>query len=209
MKNINSENLGHAIVQLLQSYIAGNVHTSMPGKVESYDRLTRRGSIKPMLKMKSADGSEIELPVLPDVPFAVYGTANASVVLPSSEGDFVLLVFSERFIGKFMQTGKPSSTPYENMYSLGDAIAFPGIFPSSSSIPATGSSDITIVNNGGKVVLSASGDIELGSGVLTALANELFVTSHVHTSAAPGSPTSTPVPAIPPLSYITSKVKAQ
>ena len=211
MKNLNTENVARAIIELLQSYLAGNVHTSMPGRVESYDRTKRTGSVKPMLKICDSSGTQIELPVIPDVPFAIYGTASASVVLPVSAGDYVLMIFSERAIGRFMQNGQQSVTSFEHTFSLGDAIALPGIFPGGSSIPSTGANDITIINNGGKVVLNASGDIELGTGTLSKLVTDAFSTlynAHTHNCATPGSPSGPPLALMTAL-QLTSKVKAQ
>jgi len=212
MKSVNTFNdtdLGFAIRDLIESWLRGNVHTSMPGKVESYSATTRTGQVKPLLKIASFDGEQTEIQSIPDVPFVVYGTQNAGVILPVATGDYVLLIFSERSIGETMQSGKVSNTSLTNTHSLGFAIALPGLFPRSSTIPITGSTDITIINNGGKVVIDASGDIELGKGIVQKLANETFVLSHTHSGVTTGSGISgPPVAAVPPISYTTSKVKA-
>jgi hypothetical protein len=206
---MNDSDVGFAISSLIMNLIAGKIHTAMIGRVESYNKDKRTGDVKPMVRRAGIDGMQTEYAVLPDVPFFVYSTAGAGIVLPVAAGDFVLLIFNERRIDGVMSSGNISNSTQNRLFDLSDAIAFPGVFPKSVSIPSTGANDITIINNGGKVVVNASGDIELGPGALTKLANELFTTAHVHTSAAPGSPTSKPIAAIPPLSYVTSKVRAQ
>jgi hypothetical protein len=187
MSQLNTGDLGYAIQCLIADWLAGNVHTAMPGKVESYNSATRTGQVKPLLKMASIDGTQTEIKSIPDVPFAIYGTAKSGVVLPIAVGDYVLLIFSERTIGQAMQTGAPSNTSLNQMYALGDAIALPGLFPSVSAVPSTGGADITIVNNGGKVVLNASGDIEIGNhSLVKSLCTEALITALTSTPDSNG-----------------------
>ncbi len=181
---MNETEIGEAIRALMMNFLAGNIHTAMPGKVVAYNSSNRTADVKPLIKKSNTDGSQTEYPVLPDVPVAIYGTAGAAVVLPISEGDFVLLVFSERAIDRVMKNGKVNNTSQNRMFHLSDAVAFPGIFPRTSSTSPTlsslGSDDITIYNNGGKInLIGENGIITPLSGVVTGECIDPF-TGNVH-----------------------------
>lgn len=154
MNSLNTEDVGFAVQCLIADYLAGNVHTAMPGKVESYDPLTRTGQVKPLLKIAHIDKTQTELQSIADVPFAIYGTASAGVVLPINTGDYVLLIFNERTIGKAMKTGNASSTSLTHLFGLGDAVALPGLFPQPTGPHLENQTDIQIYNKSGNVLLA-------------------------------------------------------
>jgi hypothetical protein len=203
----NTEHLGGAIATLIMAFLSGKVHTATLGRVEKYDKATRTGDIRPMLRKANVDGTQISYGLLYDVPFWTYGTSGAGVVLPVAKGDFVLLVFCEKKADGFFSTGQESDTSVNRVFDLSDAVAFPGIFPASSNIPATNDADITIYNSGsGNIVL---GDSLTAEKLLNSTFKTMIFDMHVHTggtiSGSTGMPTAIPDPT--GLS-MTNKVKA-
>ena len=63
----NEPTLSQALKQTFSSFIA-EIHTCLPGKVDSYDITTHKATVKPLLKKKLKDGSELALPSITNVP---------------------------------------------------------------------------------------------------------------------------------------------
>lgn len=194
--SLNETDIGFAIQGFITQFLAGNLNTAMPGKVISYDDVRRVVDIKPMLRKACMDGTQQEFPVLSSVPVAVYGTKGAGVKLPIAAGDYVLLIFSQRQTDDFFNNGQINNTQLSRQFHLSDAVALPGLFPQSWNEGTTGSGDIQIYNNGGKVTVTASGDIELGEAFLSSLVKSSFISifnAHVHTGGTISGSTGIPV----------------
>ena len=126
MNGFNDSDVGAAIHSLIMNFLSGNVHTSMPGKVVKYDAVKKTVDVKPMLKKANPDGTQIEYPVLPDVPLLFGETSALSIT--ATVGDVVLLVFSEAGLEKWSPTRVPANTTINRKFSLSDGFAVPGIY---------------------------------------------------------------------------------
>jgi len=219
--------LSSALKRAIHSVLE-DVHVCLPGRIETYDHETQLADVKPLLKRKFKDGSEsLEFPVCTSVPVVMPRTSSASLILPVKKGDYVMLLFSERAIGDWLQRGGIIEQQSERVFDLSDAIAIPGLYPSTVASPAPNANDLQIQNGDSKITIKAGGDIEvesngavniksgeinLGDGVMhQKLATEDFVNlvfkMHVHPTA-PVGPVSPPTP-IPMPTELTSKVSAE
>lgn len=107
-----------------------NVHTSMPGTIESYDSATGLASVKPSLKRKyTGEAESIEYPVISGVPVIFPRVADACLRLPIAKGDKVLLIFAERSLDLWLEKGGIVSPEDPAKFGLKDAVAIPGLFP--------------------------------------------------------------------------------
>lgn len=196
-----------------------DVHTALPGRVEKYDPSTGKADVKPLVKRMFSDGTEQELPVVPNVPVLWPRTANAILHLPLAKGDGVLLVCSEKPLDLWLSSkmGRVVSPKDRRVFSLTDAVAIPGLWPFTEktnvdddsavelrhkrtviTIRENGEVEINAGNNdvyivGGNVLLGAQGD------VMKRLINETLVTlfnSHTHSGVTSGSAV-TGVPTVP------------
>jgi hypothetical protein len=163
MNGFNDSDVGAAIHSLIMNFLSGNVHTSMPGKVVKYDAVKKTVDVKPMLKKANPDGTQIEYPVLPDVPL-LFGDASA-LSITAAVGDVVLLVFSEAGLEKWNPTKIPANTTLNRKFSLSDGFAVPGVY-------STGTN-----------VLKALIDERI----------QAAFNNHVHTVVSLGAPTSAPM----------------
>jgi hypothetical protein len=145
-----------------------NVHTAMPGIVESYDSGKNTAAVKPALKRKYVDdGTAVELPIISVVPVLFPRTANAHLALPVAKGDYVLLVFSERGIARWLDKGGVVDPEEPVMFALNDAVAIPGIYPLASAPARNGSDDsVELANKTSYVEIKDSGEILIKSGTL-------------------------------------------
>ena len=108
------------------------VHTAIPGIVESYDPEKQTAEVRPAVGRPyvNLDGSEglDEYPVLPNVPVGFPRGGGYFMTLPLQKGDAVLLIFSEQSIDSWSESdGKNQVDPIDfRRFDLSDAFAIPG-----------------------------------------------------------------------------------
>lgn len=105
------------------------VNVCLPGSIESYDASERKASVKILLDEKYADETVLSGTVVPNVPVVMPSTQNAGLVLPIGTGDYVMLVFSQRSLDRWLSEGGTTEPDDARMHSLNDAIAIVGLFP--------------------------------------------------------------------------------
>lgn len=166
-------NCEDGIVNVLREYVDSlleQVHTCMPGRVESYDESTHEATIKPLIRMRQKSGVLIDIPPIANVPIMLPSTGVFSLEYPLSIGDEVLILFSETSIGNWLESSAGSMADPEDTarFCLTDAIAIPGLWPfsvlpqSKNSIKISKTGEITVVNEAGAtVVMDASGLISV------------------------------------------------
>jgi hypothetical protein len=222
-----------------------NMHTCIPGKIESFDAAKCLAVVTPTGQFLQPNGKLLDYPQINDVPVHVlqYAGQKCTIAFPIKKGDECLLFFAEQQLDKF-RDGEDAKCDLR--FDLSNAIALVGLFRQTNSVVKeacdndamildhNGQSRVTIKKDeqeckvqsatftikDGEITAKAQnikwdGDVEitgnvtarqkidaLGSitsqqtvqgiaGVSTATND---VDGHVHTSTAPGAPTSPPVP---------------
>lgn len=127
------------------------VHTAIPGRVETYDKATQTADVKPMIRNTirgegtSALISE-EFPVLPSLNVLFMRSGGFSITFPIKPGDFGLILFSERSIDKFRATGEDVAPGDARCHSMGNGMFLPvGIVPTSEAL--ANASDLDMIIN--------------------------------------------------------------
>ena len=121
-------------LQALKQEIFESLHCALPGIVESFDAETKTAVIRPAVKHRlvssraersGAEGSpsSVSLPLLRDVPVFM------PVPFDIHPGDACLLVFADRDIDAWFETGGTEVPPSGRMHSLSDGFAFVGFRP--------------------------------------------------------------------------------
>lgn len=159
----DKENLTDLLGQVFRNRQA-EIKTSMPGTIVSYDYTSQKAQVKPTIKRLYADGRSDEYPVISNVPIMFQRSGGAGFTFPVKEGDSVLLVFAERSIDSYMDSGSPDQTD-NRMHSLNDAIAIPGLYPFSAQSPAENNTDVLLSYAGAKVAVTEDGQIKMTSPV--------------------------------------------
>lgn len=215
-KNPSLSTLASNIKQGVETRLK-DLHTSIPGIVESFDAEKQLASVQPAIKriFITRDGdTEIltpsDLPILINVPVIFPRGGGFSLTFPVKKGDECLLTFCERSIDNWHNTGKIQVPGARRFHSLSDATAFVGISSLTNKIPDystigvqikkdDGSVSITIKDDGDiemisptKVfvdapLLECSGDVKDSNGTLDELRQ--FYNEHKHIGNL-GSPTS-------------------
>lgn len=133
-----------------------NTWTSLPGIIVSANLTAMTCVVQPAIKgiVTSEDGtqSQVDLPLLLDVPFTFPGMGNFIMTFPPTAGDEVLVIFSSRCIDAWWQQGGVQPPMELRMHDLSDGFAVPG--PRSQPNVITGginASKLEIRNKAGTV----------------------------------------------------------
>ena len=144
-----------------------NIHTSMPGRVVSYDPSTNRASVQPNGDYKSEDGRNIQYPIIHNVPiqFPMGQGGTAGITFPINAGDGCLLVFSETQNDDFLGGNKGDSED-SRRHSLNDAIAIPGVYAGAAPSNVSHPGDVCVFK-GGTMLRISDGSVEIMGATLT------------------------------------------
>lgn len=160
------------LVEVLRAAIDSRlqeVNTALPGQIDTYDALTQKASVKPLLKntIQLDDGSELteDLPIITDVPVAFPRSTNFKVTFPLKKGDYVLLVFNQRSIDQYMQKGSDTDPVDFRMHQLADAVAYPGFYPTTATLKKSDADDMVLGHdiNTAVIHLKEDGTIHLAA----------------------------------------------
>ena len=119
--SVPSASLRFALHQALK-----DVHTCLPGLVETYDPERRRARVRPAISLLAADGRTIPRPPIADVPVVFPTGGGFALTFPLEPGDPVLLVYAQRGISDWKRTHQLSPPDVDGFFSAKDAIAIPG-----------------------------------------------------------------------------------
>ena len=128
---------------------------------------SRLASVKPTLKRPNPtrDGMEfLDLPVLPRVPVVFPRAGDFFLSLPIVKGDRVLLVFADRSLDQWVDAGREGDAVDGRTHDLSDAVAIPGLYPTSEKLADAHAANMVLGKDGGiQIHLKPAGEIHLGS----------------------------------------------
>lgn len=104
------------------------VHTMLPGRVQSYDKATRIAVVKPSVKQRTLHGETLDIPPISGVPVVWPSSSAFSLVGDLVPGDGVMLVFAESSIGDWVKGAVDGDAEDETRFSLHDAVAVAGLW---------------------------------------------------------------------------------
>lgn len=198
--------------------------TALPAKILTVDYTKQTLTAQPTIMGKIEDDSgsvtDVNLPVLVDVPFQSFGGSNFVVTMPNLEGSECLIVFSSRCIDGWWSAGGVQPQAEQRMHDLSDGMAIIGFNSQSRVIPSysttavevrtfdgttkvglvAGTVTITAANTHITGALQVDGAVTSNVSVtapqVTGSTNVTFGgksgVAHTHTTTTSGNPTSAP-----------------
>ncbi|MGM7759743.1 Gp138 family membrane-puncturing spike protein [Yersinia enterocolitica] len=112
-------------LRTLQSSVSSQLRVSMPGIVQSFDADSVTCDIQIGIKGESG-GESTNLSVLTNVPVVFPRGGGVTMTFPIKTGDECLLVFGDRCIDFWHQSGDIQETVDERQHDLSDAFAIIG-----------------------------------------------------------------------------------
>lgn len=157
----------HDAIETVVKNEINNIHTCLPGKIEKYYYETQKADVKPLVKKLFKDGESLELPVIVSVPVVWMRGGGALFSFPLNRGDGVLLLFAERNINLWLETGEDSAPENGRKFDLTDCIAVPGLVSFSAEIYPDDNENVSLKFNDASVKINTSGTIDINNGNLT------------------------------------------
>lgn len=175
--------------------VINDIHTALPGRIESYDPNSNLAVIQPIGRFMTPDKKSLTYPTLVDVPlmFPYSQKSDTGVTFPISSGDFCLIIISEVELDQWRKNEK-SNAPLK--FDLTSAIAIPGLILGgvSSTSKACGKGAV-IINSGGIEISVSHGGIDI-IGNVTIKGNlnvsgvgeigGIVMNTHTHGGVSPG-----------------------
>jgi hypothetical protein len=173
------------------------LHTALPGRIESYDGSTQKANIKPLVKQAYTDEEDTRrvasIPVIPSVPVLFPGGGGYRVTFPVAAGDFCLLVVSESSMDRWLSgSGGEVDPEIDQHHALQDAVAIVGIKPFGAPWSSAPTDEATIGKDDGVQIHMESGTITIGDkagsefiALASKVATELAALSAVFTAWTP------------------------
>jgi len=184
-----------------------NVGTSIPGHITGFDAATQLAQVQIGIEILTVAGDSATPSVIVEVP--VYQPGGKYIVeFEVSPGDEGLVVFSQRTIDSWRETGGVANLSPVRFHDMSDALFFPGFRSAPNAIPAHANNGVRLRNADGTqyVWLKNDGAISLSGlsvDIVTIDPNGLthngvnIGSPHTHGGVTPGSGTSGPVTPTP------------
>ncbi|MBU9819913.1 translation initiation factor IF-2 [Rahnella sp. BCC 1045] len=115
--------------QAIADSISNQIRVAMPGIIQSFDPVTVTCSVLPAIKGSDASttGTEsADLPLLVDVPVVFPRGGGVTLTFPVKTGDECLLIFSDRCIDFWWQSGGVQEPVDTRQHDLSDGFAIVG-----------------------------------------------------------------------------------
>ena len=155
--------------QVLESFVLerfSELHTAMPGAVDSFDAAKQTANVKLLLrrKVQKENGTVADeaIGIAVNVPVVFPGAGGFRLTMPLQQGDGVLVIFAEASIDLWQELGGEQNTD-SRRFHLADAIAIPGLVAKPGKWSGFATDAMTIGSNTGPGVVLKAGTVELGA----------------------------------------------
>ncbi|KAF1368537.1 Gp138 family membrane-puncturing spike protein [Yokenella regensburgei] len=159
----------------LEDSIKNSLKVALPGIIQTFDAETVTAQVQPAIKgyETAPDGSQKSLlmPVLVDVPVVFPRGGGCTLTFPVKAGDECLLVFADKCIDFWWQSGGVQEPVSGRTHHLGDAFAFVGPQSQAQKISGISTDAAQLRTDDGTafVEVAAGGNVAVQtSGTLTA-----------------------------------------
>lgn len=158
-----------------------DLHTALPAIIISFDADKRTVSAQPTIQRVFSDGEGKagvnNLPPCVDVPVVFPMGGGYELTFPINKGDECLLIFAERCIDSWFDSGQPSQPADFRQHDLSDAFAIVGVRSLANKQPVwTGGTEL---HGKGNHVRIDDNSVQLGVGGATMTLTEDKLTSSV------------------------------
>lgn len=184
-----------------------DVGTSTPGHILAFDPDTQTAQVQIGIVRRLVNGQTFEPTPVVEVPVYMPGGDYCieTQIDPGNEG---VIMFSQRCIDAWMQTGGVAEVPVMRFHDFSDAMFLPGLRSKPNAISDFKNDGIRMRNKAGDqyVWLKGDGSVEIHATSVNIVTTEPdgmthnminVGATHVHVSAAPGVDTSPPKPTPP------------
>ena len=164
MYYLRGDGMSNVIEAIKSGVRAGLLDTmvSMPAIIDSFDAEAQ--TVKAQIAIKRiVDGEDEPYMLTVDAPVLLPTVQGFHLTMPIQKGDECLLIFADRCIDNWFDTGDVSSQAEHRVHHISDGFAFIGGNSKPNAIPGYSTDSMVIRNtaNDQKITLKPSGDIDI------------------------------------------------
>lgn len=115
------------VISLLLSNFQKDLFTAITGHVVTFNPMTQRAQVQVGVQRVDSDGNTFEPNPIADVPVQFIGGINFFIETQVDVGTEGLIVFSQRALDGWKQTGGVGINPVARFHHMQDAIFIPGV----------------------------------------------------------------------------------
>lgn len=145
------------VMKLAMNAYLNSFHTCLPAQIVDYDFTKQRASVQPVLRKKYLNGDTPEMSVISNVPVVFPRGGGFNMSWPMNPGDTVLLLFSERSMDNWLETGGIVTPLDPRKFDLSDPICIPGLIPFNVDTGITDNTSFMIRNGSARMKISPDG----------------------------------------------------
>ena len=118
--------LGGKMSEVLSRWLRDEVDDMLPAQVVSYDDVTNRAEIRPLVMIGTTDGAKVARATISNIPVFRFGGGGFFIRFPLKPGDFGWLKANDRDTSLVLQAGGGMDWPNTTrLHSFSDAMFFP------------------------------------------------------------------------------------
>ena len=136
----------NSVMRLAQDATMSRINCHNIGRIEEFDKQTQRCTVQ-LMQIKQFNNEYITPVPLTDVPLIIIGAGNGHITLPNPVGTICLLLFLDRNIDTFLETGEMYSPDTTRMHDFTDCVALTTFKTLANSIQNYDENAVTIFNS--------------------------------------------------------------
>lgn len=135
----------NSVMQLSQDTIMSRLNCHNIGKILSFNPDTQTVDVQ-LMQIKRFNNEYITPAPITDVPLIIYGAGSGHITLPDPTGSICLLLFMDRNIDAFLETGEIYTPTSTRMHDFTDCIALTTFKTLANPITEYDDKAVTIIN---------------------------------------------------------------
>lgn len=125
----SQDSLAGTLADYLKRWLRDEVDGYLPARVESYDDVTNRATIRPLVMVGTTGGNKLSRASVSNVPVFRFGGGGFFIRFPLKVGDLGWLAASDRDISLIMSgDGREDWPNTKRLHSFSDAMFYPDTF---------------------------------------------------------------------------------
>jgi len=175
------DSVSDALLAILSGW-QSEIYTALPGIIEEFDATKVTCSVQPAIQAQITNPetgaqSWVSLPLLVDCPVFFPSGGGCTLTFPVKKGDECLVVFANRCIDAWWQSGDIQNQAVFRMHDLSDGFAFVGVRsqPRKITVDQTaaqlrtddGEAYVSVDPNSHDIVAQTSGNVEATGAAIT------------------------------------------
>lgn len=142
-----------ADLELAMDSAKGDIRVAVPGIIQSFDPTASTVCVQPavreFIKQANGDSHETALPLLVDVPVVFPRGGPFTLTFPINCGDECLVIFGDRCIDGWWQSGGVQGQVEARVHDLSDAFALVGPFSQATKLSGISTENLQLRHNDG------------------------------------------------------------